>query len=203
MSFEAVVTDIKKLLEAKPFFKPASYDQQAERLYPNDFESQEQYAEALKKFGGDAEAAREFKWKQETIRLRAAKQRYLQQRREFTASLPYTYEDIIQLPAYKKIVSLDGVKDSTTARIKKARTTAFFVEIGNWSNEYKVLANGYLRTATNTRAPGALRVSKGIRKFPEASTLAEYEVLLERIYKTIVRYIEFIHHHHPETKSEQ
>ncbi len=155
MSLETTVTEVMKILEAG-LFKPAT---------PGQVNTRKEYEEKIEK-----------------LRIEARRERARAERLAFLDSLPYTYEDIIKLPAYEKIMDLEGVTDNTSDLLKIRRNISFQVDINGWLNEYRVYANGYIRTGTADR-PGI------IHKAAPALTLEAYGKLLDRLSDTITRYI--------------
>lgn len=128
----------------------------------------------------------------------------------YYAGIPYTYEDIIQLPIYKKILELKGVEDVTTHLQKSHKSMTFHLKyvdrrdpsFAMWAKHlntgavdkkalsivpYYVYANGYIRSASFYGSVGDQRV---IHKYEPAQTLEAYGQLLEELYKVIVRRME-------------
>lgn len=116
------------------------------------------------------------------------KRKQWEERRAYYAGIPYTYDQIAQLPAFTKILELPGIKNATTAIMKDHKTVAFQLSWRERSNnelhqfEYYVYANGYLRMA------GWSDISV-IKKYEPARTIEEYAGLLEHMYAYLVKKI--------------
>jgi hypothetical protein len=116
------------------------------------------------------------------------------QRKAAYAALPYTYEQIIELPEYRQIVALPGVQDVTTQLQKDHRTVAFVLtyqesvydmdrllwRVRERKKPYYVYHNGYLRTAMSVGGKTSV-----MAKFRPAQNLGEYTGLLNRMYRKI------------------
>jgi hypothetical protein len=161
-------------------FKPATPDQQATRLFPNNPKYKEKYLKALVNKEDQNKLwklRQQAKYEADRPRREAETARV----RAFYASLPYTYEDIIKLPAYEKIMDLQGVKDVTGPIMKEHKSTTFRITVGEFFNEYTVHANGTIRTSVHEN-PSVLK------RNPPAMTLEAYNALLNRLYDTMYKF---------------
>jgi hypothetical protein len=180
---ESKVNEAGKVGKAENLiFKPASFEQQSMRLYPDDPVARETYTNALRN-AGSQQKLRQIQAQQQQEIARRRRAEASARTKAFYASLPYTYEDIIRLNVYAKIMDLEGIRDVTTIAMAVHRTTAFLINLPPLDNEYRVHANGYLRTNTH-RTPGV------IKKLPPANTLDEYANLMEIMYQTMFKFVD-------------
>lgn len=115
--------------------------------------------------------------------------------KEFISNLNFTYEDIIKLPIYNKIISLLNVKDTTGEVQKQRRTTQFTYafdkkyfngQTGKGYINYIVYSHGVLRYSSGGSGGLGMGVLSRNRS---ATNLKEYSQLLEKLYTTMVKKI--------------
>ena len=184
MSLELDITEVKKLIEAdSPLFKAASPQQQAMRLYPEDPVAREKYADELAKAGGSPSEVDRIRWRQQEEILKVQRRAEALRVRAFYAALPYTYDDIVRLNAYDKIMHMGEVTDTTTDIMKAHRTTCFMLSYpdSGASLEYAAYANGYLRSEPRGVHPSA------VVKLEPAMTVEAYGGLLNRLFAVIAK----------------